>query len=97
MKLKANTVCGSACICIDAIGGSSRIAGGTQAIRGEFLFVVSITQNDSHICGGFIYNDLWIVTAASCVFEYTNIFSEIYKNASELQRLIRFQCGDERY
>ena len=60
-------------IYIGAPSGSERIAGGTQAAKGQYPFVVSITRNDSHICGGFIYNDRWIVTAASCVYEYVFI------------------------
>lgn len=36
---------------------------------GEFPFVVSVTFNSEHICGGFIYNSRFIVTAASCVYQ----------------------------
>ncbi|XP_032788232.2 complement factor D [Daphnia magna] len=46
-----------------------RIVNGAEAARGEFPWLVSISENDRHICGGFIYNDRFIVTAASCVFE----------------------------
>jgi hypothetical protein len=48
--------------------GTERVVGGTQAISGEFPYVVSITVNNQHICGGFIYSDKWVVTAASCVY-----------------------------
>lgn len=41
-----------------------------MAEEGQFPFIVSISENDAHICGGFIYNDRWIVTSASCVDEY---------------------------
>ena len=44
-----------------------RIAGGTQATEGQFPFVVSISWQGQHICGGFIYNDGWVVTTANCV------------------------------
>ncbi|EFX81484.1 hypothetical protein DAPPUDRAFT_230857 [Daphnia pulex] len=50
-------------------GGSGRLVGGTQAARGDFPFVVSISKKDQHICGGFIYNDRWVVTAASCIID----------------------------
>lgn len=40
------------------------------AVVGDFPYVVSITVNNRHVCGGFIYNNLWIVTAASCVSGY---------------------------
>lgn len=32
--------------------------------------MVSITYDNEHICGGFIYNAKWIVTAASCFDGY---------------------------
>ncbi|XP_059350835.1 complement factor D-like [Daphnia carinata] len=48
--------------------GSERIAGGNRVNNTEqFPFVVSISYRYQHICGGFIYNARWIVTAASCV------------------------------
>lgn len=47
---------------------SERIAGGNRVNSTEqFPFVVSISYRYQHICGGFIYNARWIVTAASCV------------------------------
>ncbi len=49
--------------------GSERVMGGSQAVAGEFPYVVSISRVDGqHICGGFIYSPKWIVTAASCVY-----------------------------
>jgi secreted trypsin-like serine protease len=51
-------------------GGTGRLTGGTQAARGDFPYVVSISRKEQHICGGFVYNDRWVVTAASCVIEY---------------------------
>ncbi|XP_032798197.2 trypsin-4 [Daphnia magna] len=48
-------------------GGTGRLIGGTQAVAGDFPFVVSISRQDQHICGGFIYNDRWVVTTAKCV------------------------------
>jgi trypsin len=44
-----------------------RIIGGDLANVGQFPYVVSIVENDRHFCGGFIYSNRWIVTAASCV------------------------------
>ena len=47
---------------------SERIVGGTVVTDPkEFPYLVSLSENDQHICGGFIYNDRWIVTAASCL------------------------------
>ncbi len=49
---------------------NGRIAGGGSAAAAQFPYVVSISEKDRHICGGFIYNARWIVTAASCVAGY---------------------------
>nr|CAH0099929.1 unnamed protein product [Daphnia galeata] len=46
---------------------NNRIINGDCALQGQFPYVVSITENDRHFCGGFIYNSRWVVTAASCV------------------------------
>ena len=47
-----------------------RIIEGELATAGQFPYVVSITdENNRHFCGGFIYNDRWIVTTASCTEE----------------------------
>ncbi|XP_046463038.1 chymotrypsinogen A-like [Daphnia pulex] len=47
---------------------NERIIEGELAAAGQFPYVVSITdENNRHFCGGFIYNDRWIVTTASCV------------------------------
>ena len=52
------------------VGIDSRIVDGILVETGEFPYVVSLQLNDRHICGGFIYNDHWVITAASCVQEY---------------------------
>ncbi|XP_057365133.1 chymotrypsin-1-like [Daphnia carinata] len=46
---------------------TDRIVGGDVASSGQFPYVVSITEDGRHICGGFIYSPRWIVTAASCI------------------------------
>ena len=46
---------------------SSRIANGTLATSGQFPYYVAVTVNEQHKCGGFLYNDRWVVTAASCI------------------------------
>ncbi|XP_057373732.1 chymotrypsin-1-like [Daphnia carinata] len=46
---------------------SDRIAGGSLAVEGEFPYIASIQLDRRHICSGFIYNERWIVTTASCV------------------------------
>lgn len=49
---------------------SERVTNGVQASAGDFPYIASVTVGGQHICGGFIYNQEWIVTSASCVFDY---------------------------
>jgi len=54
--------------------GNGRIAGGvTAAGPKDFPYYVAVTVNDKHKCGGFIYNDRFVVTAASCIAGLTPI------------------------
>lgn len=45
----------------------SRILVGTIASYGEFPYLVSIAIDDTHSCTGFLYNQRWAVTTASCI------------------------------
>ena len=55
---------------------ASRISGDATLVKdGDFPFMVSVTLNDAHICGGFIYNSRFIVTAASCVYQYNGFLN----------------------
>lgn len=49
------------------VKASSRILGGTPAQAQQYPFVVSLRSQNEHFCGGFIYNNRWIVTTATCV------------------------------
>ncbi|XP_057373602.1 trypsin-1-like isoform X1 [Daphnia carinata] len=49
---------------------SERVTNGVQAAAGDFPYIVSVTVGGGHICGGFIYNEYWIVTSAACVYNY---------------------------
>lgn len=44
-----------------------RIYGGT-IVATAIPYLVSITVDEQHVCGGWIYNPDWVVTAASCVY-----------------------------
>ncbi|XP_059350262.1 coagulation factor IX-like isoform X2 [Daphnia carinata] len=44
-----------------------RIIGGEIASPGQFPYIVSLTENNRHVCSGFIYSEKWIVTTASCI------------------------------
>jgi len=50
-----------------------KIIGGTEATANEFPFLISLqtsrigTGRYKHSCGGSIYNDRFIITAAHCV------------------------------
>lgn len=46
----------------------SKIVNGTDADIAEFPFLVSIQYNLTHSCAGSLINDLWIVTAAHCLY-----------------------------
>ncbi|XP_046638232.1 trypsin-1-like [Daphnia pulicaria] len=46
-----------------------RIYGGEIATA-AIPYLVSIVVNEQHVCGGWIYNNDWIVTTAACVADY---------------------------
>jgi secreted trypsin-like serine protease len=56
---------------------NGRIIGGSPAAIGEFPHVVAIKVDKKFHCGGFIYNERWVVTTASCVDGFNNLFDRV--------------------
>jgi len=44
-----------------------RIINGSDASAGEFPYIASVQFGTQHICSGFIYSELYVATAGSCV------------------------------
>ncbi|KAG9262458.1 transmembrane protease serine 3-like [Astyanax mexicanus] len=53
-------------------GLKSRIAGGNVSAPGQNPWQVSLQYQNQYLCGGSLITNQWIVTAAHCVFGFTN-------------------------
>jgi secreted trypsin-like serine protease len=49
---------------------ADKIVGGTNAKAGDWAWQISLQFFGSHICGGSLINNQWILTAAHCVDGY---------------------------
>lgn len=51
-----------------AAANAEKIVGGTKTDIANYPWQISLRSSGSHICGGSIYNEQWIITAAHCVY-----------------------------
>lgn len=52
---------------------TGRVVGGEDAAKGQFPYQISLRMQNSHICGGSIIGEKWILTAAHCVVDESDI------------------------
>ncbi|XP_037956953.1 transmembrane protease serine 9-like, partial [Teleopsis dalmanni] len=53
---------------------NSRIVGGSQAVKNEIPFIVSLTRRGGHFCGATIIHESWVLTAGHCLCNGLNKF-----------------------
>nr|KAF6503120.1 hypothetical protein HJG59_018498 [Molossus molossus] len=63
-----NTCCGHRTITFSG----NKIAGGTDAEKGEWPWQASLQQNNVHRCGATLISNNWLVTAAHCFIKDNN-------------------------
>ncbi|XP_017080584.2 serine protease nudel [Drosophila eugracilis] len=59
------------------IVGDGRIVGGSYTSPLQWPFVVAIYRDGKFHCGGTIYSDRWIISAAHCVINFAKYFYEV--------------------
>lgn len=72
----------------------SRIYGGENSKVGEFKFFVSFAKNGKHTCGGFIFDECHVVTAAHCV---ANIIQIDLNKTSIISNITDLQIGGQEH
>uniref|UniRef100_A0A3P9LWU2 Transmembrane serine protease 3a n=1 Tax=Oryzias latipes TaxID=8090 RepID=A0A3P9LWU2_ORYLA len=50
----------------------TRVVGGNLSLPGQFPWQASLHFRGEHMCGGSVISPLWIVTAAHCVYGFSN-------------------------
>ncbi len=55
-------------LCLNGVSGKvgAKIIGGEYANEGQFPYMASLQYGKTHVCGGTIYDERNIVTAAHC-------------------------------
>ena len=64
--------------------------GSSLCAVGQFPYLVSIKVDNIHRCGGWIYNERWIVTSTSCVQGYIISISQPISSISSFLVIIWF-------
>ncbi|XP_017028686.1 serine protease nudel [Drosophila kikkawai] len=57
--------------------GEGRIVGGSYSTALQWPFVVAIYRDGKFHCGGTIYSERWIISAAHCVINFGKYFYEV--------------------
>ncbi|KAM7398564.1 hypothetical protein PAMA_006458 [Pampus argenteus] len=84
---------------------STRIVGGTEAVKGAWPWQVSLQILSQHICGGSIISSYWIVSAAHCFEKYSlpevwKVHSgdvSLYQMSYEYGKTVRTIISHEKY
>ncbi|XP_046808532.1 serine protease nudel [Lucilia cuprina] len=61
----------------EIVNDAGRIVGGTFSKPMEWPFVVALYRNGNFHCGGTIYSEQWIISAAHCVINYHKYYYEV--------------------
>ncbi|XP_026666589.1 serine protease nudel-like isoform X2 [Ceratina calcarata] len=59
------------------VGSQLRVVGGRASQPKAWPFLVAIYKDGLFYCGGVILNELWILTAAHCLYGYTDNYFEV--------------------
>lgn len=52
------------------VASQARITGGSSAVPGQWPWQVSIVYDGTHVCGGSLVSEKWVLSAAHCFPRY---------------------------